>query len=142
MHADTVWNSRFPTDVWKAEYNAVLSNSLPAGSASRRVQSLWARDGKVHAPRVEDIGNNFVSGGVWHRPRPSPSAGQRVALSYSKSGWGGNHNFKLGSEIMRDCSSSPFTGFRDASNALSLLNNGAPTQVDVYQSPSESQNGL
>ena len=28
MHADTVWYSRFPTDVWKVEYNAVLSNSV------------------------------------------------------------------------------------------------------------------
>jgi len=28
MHADTVWQSRFPTNVWKVEYNSVLSNAL------------------------------------------------------------------------------------------------------------------
>src|SRR5262245_51803592 len=28
MHADTVWNSHFPTNVWKVEYNSVLSSAL------------------------------------------------------------------------------------------------------------------
>ena len=142
MHADTVWNSRFPTDVWKVEYNAVLSNSLLLELRAGAYKSLWARTGKSAAPRVEDIGNNFVSGGVYgidfDRSRPQING----ALSYSKSGWGGNHNFKVGGEIMRDSVSNPFNGFSNASNALSLFNNGAPTQVYVYQSPSVSQSGV
>ncbi|MGH9141302.1 MAG: TonB-dependent receptor domain-containing protein, partial [Vicinamibacterales bacterium] len=142
MHADTVWNSRFPTDVWKAEYNAVLSNALLLELRVGAYKSLWARTGKSAAPRVEDIGNNFVSGGVYsldfdrHRPQVNG------ALSYSTNGWGGNHNLKFGGEIMRDGVSNPFNGFTNAGNALSLFNNGAPTQVFVYLSPSGSQSGV
>jgi hypothetical protein len=142
MHADTVWQSRFPTDVWKVEYNAVLSNALLLELRAGAYKSLWARVGKSSAPRVEDIGNNFVSGGVYgidydrHRPQVNG------ALSYSKNGWGGSHNFKFGGEIMRDTVSNPFTGFSSATNALSLFNNGAPSQVYVYASPSVSQSGV
>ena len=104
--------------------------------------SLWWRTSKAPAPRVEDIGNNFVAGGVYgidfDRQRPQVNG----ALSYSRNGWGGNHNFKFGGEIMRDSVSNPFKGFTSASNALSLFNNGAPTQVFVYQSPSVSQSGV
>src|SRR5712692_6722855 len=142
MHADTVWQSRFPTDVWKVEYNAVLSNALLLEVRAGAYKSLWGRVGKSSAPRVEDIGNNFVSGGVYgidydrHRPQVNG------ALSYSKNGRSGNHNFKFGGEIMRDTVSNPFTGFTSATNALSLFNNGAPTQVYVYLSPSVSQSGV
>jgi hypothetical protein len=142
MHADTVWNSRFPTDVWKVEYNSVLTNSLLLEVRVGAYKSLWARTGKSSAPRVEDIGNNFVSGGVYgidfdrHRPQVNG------ALSYSRNGWGGNHNFKFGGEIMRDGVSNPFKGFSNAGNALSLFNNTLPSQVYVYLSPSVSQSGV
>jgi len=142
MHADTVWSSRFPTDVWKVEYNSVLSNVLLLELRVGAYKSLWARVGKSPAPRVEDIGNNFVSGGVYgidfdrHRPQVNG------ALSYTKNGWAGSHTFKFGGEIMRDTVKNPFTGFTSTTNALSLFNNGAPTQVYVYQSPSASQSGV
>jgi outer membrane receptor protein involved in Fe transport len=142
MGAATVWNSRFPTDVWKVEYNAVLSNALLLELRAGAYKSLWARSGKSPDPRVEDVGNNFVAGGVYgldfdrHRPQVNG------ALSYSRNGWGGSHNFKFGGEIMRDNVSNPFNGFSSARNALSLFNNGAPTQVFVYQSPSVSQSGV
>jgi outer membrane receptor protein involved in Fe transport len=142
MHADTVWNSRFPTNVWKVEYNSVLSSALLLEVRAGGYHSLWARTGKSPAPRVEDVGNNFVSGGVYgidyDRDRPQLNG----ALSYFKAGWGGSHNFKFGAEVMRDTVSNPFTGFTSATNALSLFNNGAPTQVYVYQSPSVSQSGV
>ena len=142
MHADTVWYSRFPTDVWKVEYNAVLSNSVLFEVRAGAYKSLWNRVGKSAAPRIEDVGNNFVSGGVYgidfdrHRPQVNGS------VSYAKNGWGGSHNLKFGGEIMRDTVKNPFTGFASATNALSLFNNGAPTQVYIYQSPSNSQSGV
>lgn len=142
MHADTVWHSRFPTDVWKVEYSSVLSNSVLLEIRAGAYKSLWARVGKSSAPRVEDVGNNFVSGGVYgidfdrHRPQVNG------ALSYTKNGWGGSHSFKFGGEIMRDTVKNPFTGFTSATNALSVFNNGAPTQVYVYLSPSKSQSGV
>src|SRR5437773_122641 len=142
MHADTVWHSRFPTNVWKVEYNSVLSNVLLLELRAGAYKSLWARVGKSSAPRIEDVGNNFVSGGVYgidfdrHRPQVNG------ALSYTKNGWAGSHNFKSGGEIMRDTVKNPFTGFTSPANALSLFNNGAPTQVYVYLSPSKSESGV
>ncbi|MBI3400556.1 MAG: TonB-dependent receptor [Acidobacteria bacterium] len=142
MHADTVWDSHFPTTVWKIEYSSVLSNALLLEVRAGAYKSLWWRTSKSSAPRVEDTGNNFVAGGVYgidfdrHRPQVNGS------LSYSRSGWGGSHNLKFGGEIMRDTVVNPFYGFTSATNSLSLFVNGAPSQVYVYQSPSYSQSGV
>ena len=142
MHADTVWDSHFPTNVWKLEYNSVLNNALLLEIRAGAYQSVWWRTDKSPAPRVEDTGNNFVSGGVYaitfDRSRPQVNG----ALSYSKTGWGGNHNFKFGGEIMRDLVINPFYGFTNPSNSLSLFVNGAPSQVFVYQASSFSQSGV
>jgi hypothetical protein len=142
MHADTVWHSTFPTDVWKVEYNSVLSNTMLLELRVGAYKSLWSRVGKSSAPRVEDVGNNFVAGGVYgidfDRSRPQVNG----ALSYTRIGWGGSHNFKFGGEVMRDTVKNPFSGFTSTTNALSLFNNNAPTQVYVYLSPSVSQSGV
>ena len=114
MTKDTVWHSTFPLHVWKAEYNAVLSQSLFFEVRAGAYHSVWAREGKSTDPRIEDIGNNFVSGGVWstdlrrHRPQGNAS------LSYVKNDWAGTHNFKLGVEVMRDLLVQPFPGFPGA----------------------------
>jgi hypothetical protein len=142
MHANTVWYSRFPTDVWKVEYNSILSNSMVLEVRAGAYKSLWNRVGKSGDPRIEDIGNNFVAGGVYgidfDRSRPQVNG----ALSYTRVGWGGSHNFKFGGEIMRDMVKNPFSGFTSTTNALSLFNNNAPSQVYVYLSPSNSQSGV
>lgn len=142
MHGDTVWDSHFPTNVWKLEYDSVLSNSLLFEVRGGAYQSVWWRTDKSPAPRVEDTGNNFVSGGVYaitfDRSRPQVNG----SLSYSRAGWGGHHNFKFGGEIMRDLVINPFYGFTSGTNSLSLFVNGAPSQVFVYQSPSFSQSGV
>lgn len=142
MTADSVWHSRFPLHVWKAEYTGVLSSALYVELRAGAYHSVWAREGKSSAPRIEDIGNNIVSGGVWstdlRRHRPQANG----ALSFTTSRWGGSHNFKVGGEVMRDLLVQPFTGFETATNALSVFNNGVPNQVDIYLSPSESKNGL
>lgn len=142
MTADSVWHSRFPLHVWKAEYSTVLSPSLFLEVRTGAYHSVWAREGKSAAQRVEDIGNNFVAGGVWstdlRRHRPQANG----ALSYAKTGWGGSHNFKIGGEVMRDLLVQPFTGFTHPSQSVSVLNNGVPNQVDIYLPGSESKNGL
>jgi len=142
MHANTVWYSRFPTDVWKVEYNSILSNTMVLEVRVGAYKSLWNRVGKSADPRIEDIGNNFVAGGVYgidydrHRPQVNG------ALSYTRTGWAGSHNFKFGGEIMRDMVKNPFSGFTSTTNALSLFNNNLPSQAYVYLSPSNSQSGV
>lgn len=142
MTADSVWYSRFPLHVWKAEYSAVLSNSLFLEARAGAYHSVWDRDSKSAAPRIEDIANNFVSGGVWgtdlRRHRPQFNG----ALNYAKTGRAGSHNIKVGGEAMRDLLVQPFDGFRHSSNSISVFNNSVPNQVDLYLSPSESKNGL
>jgi hypothetical protein len=141
MHANTVWDSRFPTNVWKVEYNAVLSNALFLEVRTGQYHTVWERVGKSSDPRVEDTGNNFVSGGVYgttyDRSRPQVNG----ALSYTRNGWAGSHNFKIGGEVMRDSLVQPFTGFSSSCNCLSVLNGGAPSQVYLYQGPNISTEG-
>lgn len=142
MTSAAVWNSTFPLHVWKAEYNTVISSSLFFEVRTGAYHSVWGRTGKSTDPRIEDIGNNFVSGGVWstdlrrHRPQGNAS------LSYAKNGWGGDHNFKLGMEVMRDLLVQPFFGFPGDTQTISVRNNNAATQVDIYLPGSESKNGL
>ncbi len=142
MTKDTVWYSTFPLHVWKAEYNAVLSPSLFFEARTGAYHSVWGREGKSTDPRIEDVGNNFVAGGVWssdlrrHRPQANGS------LSYVKGDWGGTHNFKLGIEVLRDLLVQPFRGFPGPTQTVSVRNNNVPTQVDIYQPGSESKNGL
>lgn len=142
MGKDTVWYSKFPLHVWKAEYNAVLTPSLFFEVRAGAYHSVWSRTGKSSAPRVEDIGNNFVSGGVWgtdlRRHRPQANA----AVSYVKNDWAGTHNVKLGAEVMRDLLVQPFSGFPGTAQTISVLNNGVASQVDIYLPGSESKNGL
>jgi hypothetical protein len=142
MTADSVWYSRFPLHVWKTEYSTVLSDSLFLEARAGAYHSVWAREGKSATPRIEDIGSNIVSGGVWstdlRRHRPQANG----ALSYTKTGWGGSHNVKVGGEVMRDLLVQPFTGFTHPSQSISVLNNGVPNQVDLYLPGSESKNGL
>lgn len=139
---DTVWHSHFPTNVWKVEYGATLGNAVLFEVRAGEYHSVWWRTGKSEAPRVEDVGNNAVSGGThslnFIRNRPQVNG----SLSYYRTGWGGSHTVKLGGEIMRDSLRVPFYGFPDPRNAVSIFNNGIPTQVRVFLSPGVSENGL
>ena len=142
MHADTVWSSGYPNDIFKAEYNGTLSNRLFLLVRGGSMKSFWYRDYKSSAPRIEDISTNFVSGGVFgidnERFRPQVN----TALSYFKSDWAGTHNFKVGGEFMLDRLDQPFRGFGDACNCVSVFNNTVPSQVYLYQSPVTSKTGL
>ena len=141
MTKDSVWHSVFPLFVWKAEYDWVISPSLVAEIRTGQYHSNWTRVGKSPDPRVEDLGNNLVSGGVYatnlDRSRPQVNG----SLTYTKSGWLGTHNFKLGGEYMRDLLTQPFGPFPNACNCVSILNNGTPLDVYLYQS-NVSKNGL
>ena len=141
MNKDSVWSSVFPLFVWKAEYDWVISPSLLLELRTGQYHSNWTRTGKSPDPRVEDLGNNFVAGGVYatnlDRSRPQVNG----SLSYTKSGWLGTHNFKFGVEYMQDLLTQPFGPFPNSCNCVSILNNGAPLNVYLYQG-NTSKNGL
>jgi hypothetical protein len=142
MHANTVWHSIYPNDTFKVEFNGTLTNSLLLAVRAGGWFSDWARTGKSDAPRIEDIGNDFVSGGVYGteniRKRPQANG----ALSYFKSGWGGTHNLKVGGEFLLDILNQPFPGFTSPCQCVSVFNNGVPNSVYLFQGPETSRNGL
>jgi hypothetical protein len=142
MHADTVWSSGYPNDISKGEYNGTLSNRLFLMVRGGAMKSFWYRNYKSSAPRVEDLATNFVSGGVYgidnKRFRPQVNA----SLSYFKDELAGSHNFKFGTEIMRDDLDQPFRGFGDSCQCVSVFNNGTPRQVYLYQPGANSLSRL
>ena len=142
MHADTVWSSGYPNDISKGEYNATLSNRLFLAVRGGAMKSYWFRNYKSSAPRVEDISNNFVSGGVYGidngRFRPQVNA----SISYFRDGLAGTHNFKFGTEIMRDDLDQPFRGFGDPCQCVSVFSNGVPRQVYLYKAGANSLSRL
>ncbi len=141
MRANTVWSSGFPNDTYKGEYTGVLTNSLVLMVRAGANNSFWFRDGKSPDPRIEDTGNNFVSGGMYGidniRRRPQANG----SLSYFKPAWG-SHNLKAGWEIMRDTLRQPFRAFENPCNCVSVRSNNVPIQVRLYQGVNTSTNML
>ena len=78
MTKDSVWSSTFPLYVWKGEYDWVISPHLLAEVRVGQYHSSWQRTGKSSAPRVEDVGNNYVAGGVYGTTYNQPSASKRI----------------------------------------------------------------
>ena len=152
----TAWNSHYPVHVYTLEYTYVITPKLVAEAQAGDYFSGWNRWGKSPLPRIEDVATNFVSGGLdtiesdRHRPQA------RGSMSYVQSGWLGTHNFKFGSEYMRDLDETPWGGLGEPgtlaptvpcpsaipNNALgttcqfvSTLNNGAPFNAYFYAMP-------
>ena len=140
--ADALPDSYFPVRVLKGEYNAALSDALYFEVRAGAYISDFTTETKSPAPRVIDQGANInrggVAGGKLTRSRPQMNG----SLSYFTNGWGGTHTFKAGGEIMKDNLTDPFRGFGHPSNSVSYLNNGAPTQVDLYLGQNVSKSGL
>jgi hypothetical protein len=141
MGQDTVWHSGYPNNVFKAEYNGVLSSSAFLQVNAGAMKSTWWRNSKSSAQRVEDIGNNIVSGGVYgidnERFRPQVNG----SLTWVRNA-AGTHNLKIGGEIMYETLGVPFRGFEHSLQSVSVFNNSVPNQVRIYLAPSESLSGL
>jgi hypothetical protein len=139
---DALPRAIFPVTVWKAEYNAVLSNALYFEVRTGAYLSGFATFSKSAAPRIADTGANTVQGGnsstglTRNRPQINGS------LSYFKSGWGGHHTLKVGGEYMVDHLIAPFDGYGNVCNCISTLNNSSPTQVQIYLGTNVSKNDL
>ena len=142
MRESTVWSSKSPLHVWKAEYNAVLKNAFILEARGGRHAINWQRTSKETGQRVEDIGNNFVAGGTYGTAQDRNRPQLNGSLGYFRSGWLGSHTFKFGGEVIRETLDAPYTGFGHASNTLSILNNNAATQVVMYRGANLSRNGL
>jgi hypothetical protein len=136
----TTWNQNFWAWVHKAEWNGVLSDNAFAEIRGGQYGYDWTNGVNGTGLRYEDIGNNLISGRNrnWGRERRRDQV--LGSVSYFKSGWGGDHNFKFGGEIFHETVKDIFTdGFEE--DILHVLNNGVKTDVILFQ-PGESIGGL
>ena len=136
----TTWNQNFWAWVHKAEWNGVLSDNAFAEIRGGQYGYDWTNGVNGTGLRYEDIGNNQIQGRNrnWARERRRDQV--LGSVSYFKSGWGGDHNFKLGGEVFHETVTDVFIdGFEE--DILHVMQNGAKLDVIFFQ-PGESTGGL
>lgn len=130
---------KFPLGTWKGEYDAVLGNRAVLELRGGDWFYNFGQVGKSSAVRYEDIGNGHLSGSAFTSELIRHRYQAHGSLTYFKDDWAGQHNFKVGGEAMQEVYDSTYTVLN---NQVLVLNNGAPNEVFVYQSPALSKNRL
>lgn len=143
---DSTWRQQYWGHTYKGEWDSVLSDSTFFEVRGGQFKYEWPNFRRTEDLAYQDIGNNLVSGGNRDGWFNIPERNQLLgSLSYFKDGWAGNHSFKFGGEVLHET----FTFIRGEGvngvvpgDVLHYLNNGVPREVDLFQSPSTSENGL
>jgi hypothetical protein len=144
--ADSTWNQSYWAHTYKVGWDDVVNDKMFFEVHGGQFHYLWPNHRNSEAPAYEDLSTNIVSGGNqdgWFR---DITRNQILgSLSYFKDGWGGNHNFKVGGEFFNerydDLRGQDGRG-QVPNDVLMVLNNGAPSEVLLFQTPSASLNGL
>jgi hypothetical protein len=142
----STWQQLYWGHTYKAGYESVLSDSTFFEVRGGQFRYIWPNYRYSEDPAYQDIGSNIVSGGNrdgWFR---TPSRNQvSGSMTYFKGGWGGDHSFKVGGEWFRET----FTDERGVGvngvvpgDIIHYLNNGVATEVDLFATPSTSEQGL
>jgi hypothetical protein len=132
----------FPVSVWKTEYHAAPTDAIYLEARVGAYLSDAVQTFKSTAPRIADTAANTVRGGSFSAERRITRPQVNASLSFIKSGWGGSHTFRVGGEYMSDQVDAPHSGYGNACNCISTLNNGAPTQVQLLLGTNVSSNDL
>ena len=144
--ADSTWNQNYWGHTYKVGYESVINANTFAEIRGGQFRYVWPNTRYSESPAFQDIGNQIVSGGNrdgWFR---TPSRNQvSGSLTRFVSGFGGEHSFKIGGEWFRET----FTDERGIGvdgvvpgDVLHILNNGLPSEVYLFASPSISEQGL
>jgi len=144
--ADSTWQQKYWGHTYKAGYEAVLSDNSFVEVRAGQFKYEWPNFRYSESPAYQDIGNQIVSGGNRDGWYNIPSRNQvSGSMTYFKDGWLGSHNFKAGGEWFRET----FTFQRGAGvdgvlpgDVLHVMNNGAPTEVILFETVSNSELGL
>jgi hypothetical protein len=139
--SDALPHLELPVRVWKAEYNAAVTDAVYLEGRIGAYVSGAVQGFKSTAPRVVDTGVNTVRGGSFATKRLIDRPQINGAVSFMKNGWG-QHTFRVGGEYMADRVDSPHLGYGNACNCVSTLNNGTPTQVQIFLGTNQSENDL
>ena len=138
--AESTWNQNFWAWVHKGEWNGVLTDNAFAEIRAGQYGYDWTNGVNGTGLRYEDIGNNQIQGRNrnWARERRRDQV--LGSLSFFKSGWGGDHNFKVGGEVFYETVKDIYIdGYEE--DILHVLNNGAKSEIILFQ-PGESIGGL
>ena len=142
----STWRQEYWGHTYKAGWDSVINDKMFFEVRGGQFKYEWPNFRQTEELAYQDTGNNLVRGGNRDGWFNIPSRNQVLgSLSYFKEGWGGSHNFKVGGEWFRET----FTYIRGADgkgyvpgDVLHILNNGAPLQVELFQTPSISENGV
>ncbi|HJU41448.1 MAG TPA: carboxypeptidase regulatory-like domain-containing protein [Vicinamibacterales bacterium] len=137
---ESTWNQNFWAWVHKGEWNGVLSDNSFAELRAGQYGYDWTNGVNGTGLRYEDIGNNQITGRNrnWARERRRDQV--LGSFNYFKSGWGGDHNFKIGGEIFHETTTDIYIdGYEE--EILHVLNNGRKQEVILFE-PGTSIGGL
>lgn len=143
---DSTWRQLYWGHTYKLAWDRVVTDRVFFEMRGGQFKYIWPNYRRTEAPAFQDIGNNLVRGGNRDGWFNIPARNQVLgSASYFKDNWGGSHNFKVGGELLRETGT--FIRGEGVSgnvpgDVLHTLNNGAPVEVDLFQTPSKSQNGL
>ena len=143
---ESTWEQRYWGHTYKTGYESVISDNSFLEVRAGQFKYEWPNFRSTEAPAFEDIGNQIVTGGNRDGWFNIPSRNQIAgSVTYYKDGWAGSHNFKAGGEWFRET----FTYERGQGvdgvfpgDVLHVLNNGAPAEVLLFETPSTSEQGL
>jgi len=144
--ADSTWNQSYWAHTYKVGWDDVVSDKMFFEVHGGQFHYLWPNYRYTQAPAYQDLSTNIVSGGNrdgWFR---DITRNQILgSMSYFKDGWAGSHNFKFGGEFFNE----RYDDLRGQgglghvpNDVLMVLNNGNPSEVILFQTPSASLNGL
>jgi len=142
LTSDALSTNLFPVTVWKAEYNAALSDALFVDVRGGSYVSDSITKPKSTAPRIADAGANTVSGGSLSTDRQISRPQVNGAVTFTKNGPFGSHTVKVGGEYMIDHLVAPNYGYGNACDCLSTLNNGVPAQVQIQLGANVSKDDI
>lgn len=129
--------------VWKSEWNGDVRGRLFI--EARVGQFLASRaespnGTEAGSPRIEDSASGMVAGLNRDWRTELQRSQVTASMSYLAGGGGGRHLLEAGGEIVRDVSAEQWTrGY--AGDVLHVLQNGAPREVYLLQTPSRSESG-
>jgi hypothetical protein len=139
--ATAVCQDSYPR-LWKGEWNSVVTDAMFFEVRAGQYGYDWPDKAHTDAPSYEDIGNNKVYGGArtqYINIRRNQVLG---SLTYFKSGFFGEHNLKVGWEIVRETRTA---GARERSyggGVVHVLRNGTPIEVSLLDTPTASESGM
>ena len=139
--ADATADQNANGSIVKAEWNAVVRDSVFFEARVGAFRTRVSQEPNGTAPRFEDIGTQIVRGGNRHWEQALRRDQVFGSVSYFKDGWFGNHQIKLGGEIL-GMTQDEIWRTSYPGDVLHVLRDGTPLEVYLFGTPSTSESGL